>query len=121
MCDSTQNQRWDEYKATGVSHLLRIPSFGVQNISTGGNAAIVNATSSDWGPSWKMIVEFGEEVKLHTIYPGGQSGNPGSYFYDNMVKPWSEGSLRSFAFSPDLTLDADTDCHIFLTPKKSAE
>jgi penicillin amidase len=30
------------------------------------------------------------------IYPGGQSGNPGSKFYDNFIPIWAKGGYVDF-------------------------
>ena len=38
-----------------------------------------------------MIVHLTEETEAWGIYPGGQSGNPGSKFYDNMIDDWVAG------------------------------
>jgi penicillin amidase len=38
-----------------------------------------------------MIVEMTDDINAVAIYPGGQSGNPGSKYYDNFVQDWSEG------------------------------
>jgi penicillin amidase len=38
-----------------------------------------------------MVVELGDKIDAWGIYPGGQSGNPGSYFYDNQVEDWAQG------------------------------
>jgi penicillin amidase len=40
-----------------------------------------------------MVVELGKKPKGHGVYPGGQSGNPGSPFYDNMIDTWADGKL----------------------------
>ena len=42
-----------------------------------GDRNVVNATSENHGPSWRMIVEMSKPPKAFGIYPGGQSGNPG--------------------------------------------
>jgi len=36
------------------------------------------------------------EDKVHGlgVFPGGQSGNPGSRFYDNMVDTWVQGQYN---------------------------
>ncbi|MCK5700598.1 MAG: penicillin acylase family protein, partial [Cyclobacteriaceae bacterium] len=36
-------------------------------------------------------------------YPGGQSGNPGSKYYDNMVEAWANGDYYDLLFltNPD--------------------
>lgn len=46
-----------------------------------------------------MVVDLDPEgVQAWGIYPGGQSGNPGSYFYDNMVDDWISGRAYKLAF-----------------------
>lgn len=83
---------WADFKGTYVKHLLSLPAFGRYNIPIGGNHNIVNATSANHGPSWRMIVELDKQgVKAYGLYPGGQSGNPGSRFYDNMIDKWAAG------------------------------
>ncbi len=81
---------WGSYKATKVEHLARLDAFSSLNVYNGGNRGIINATNNSNGPSWRMIVDEGT-MKAFVVYPGGQSGNPGSKFYDNGVKPWSKG------------------------------
>lgn len=90
-------QDWGTYKKTKVEHLGRIDAFSALNVYNGGNAGIVNATNSTNGPSWRMIVDFGE-MKQYVIYPGGQSGNPGSKFYMNGVKEWAKGKYYTANF-----------------------
>jgi penicillin amidase len=58
---------------------------------TGGGANMINATKQFHGPSWRMIVELTDKTEAWGIYPGGQSGNPGSKYYDNFIDKWSEG------------------------------
>ncbi|MBA2407738.1 MAG: penicillin acylase family protein [Chitinophagales bacterium] len=83
--------KWYQTKATRINHLLRIPTFSHSDVKTGGGRLMVNATASDHGPSWRMIVELNDEPLGYGIYPGGQSGNPGSYYYDNMLDSWAMG------------------------------
>jgi penicillin amidase len=63
-----------------------------------GNRGIINATNADHGPSWKMIVDFGD-MKGYCVYPGGESGNPGSPFYDDMIDTWAKGEYYTAHFS----------------------
>ncbi len=81
---------WGSYKDTKVAHLAGLDAFSSKHVYNGGNLGIINATNSSHGPSWRMVVDFGE-MKQYVIYPGGQSGNPGSKFYDNMVPAWAKG------------------------------
>ena len=45
-----------------------------------------------------MIVELGKKPKAYGIFPGGQSGNPASAFYDNMIEKWTKGELNELLF-----------------------
>ncbi|EPR74287.1 putative penicillin acylase [Winogradskyella psychrotolerans RS-3] len=90
---------WLTYKATHASHLLQgLPAFSVFDIPIGGDRSIVNATSEDHGPSWRMIVEMTSPPTAFGIYPGGQSGNPGSKYYDNFIDDWAAGKYHSLNF-----------------------
>lgn len=82
---------WGNYKGTSVIHLARIPAFGQYNIQIGGNGDAINATQYNHGPSLRMIVELTSPPKAWGIYPGGQSGNPGSPYYDNQIAYWRNG------------------------------
>lgn len=88
---------WGTHKATKVAHLARQDAFSSLNVYNGGNRGIINATNSTHGPSWRMIVDEGD-MKGYVVYPGGQSGNPGSRFYDNMVKTWADGNYYEANF-----------------------
>ena len=37
-------------------------------------------------------------IKAWGVYPGGQSGNPGSRFYNNLLDPWAEGKYFRLKF-----------------------
>jgi len=82
---------WGTHKATMVHHISpALDAFSRMDVYCGGNRGIVNATSHEHGPSWRMIVDFGD-MKAYCLYPGGQSGNPGSKYYDNMIDKWANG------------------------------
>jgi len=88
---------WGTYKATQISHIASIDGLSDLNVYTGGNIGIINASSHMYGPSWRMIVDEGS-MKAYVIYPGGESGNPGSPFYDNMVQDWANGKYYEANF-----------------------
>lgn len=84
------NLQWYIYKNTTILHLAQIPAFSRSAIKNGGYRHIVNATSERNGPSWRMIVEMDpDNIQAWAIYPGGQSGNPGSMYYDNFINDWA--------------------------------
>lgn len=92
------NFDWASHKSTSIMHLARIPAFSEMNLDVGGNKQALNALSKFHGPSWRMIVELGEDVKGWGIFPGGQSGNPGSHFYSSGIEKWSKGEYNSLFF-----------------------
>ncbi|MCP4882152.1 MAG: penicillin acylase family protein [Flavobacteriales bacterium] len=90
---------WNAYQSTYAAHLLQgLPAFSRFNIPIGGGRSIVNATSENHGPSWRMIVEMSSPPKALGIYPGGQSGNPGSKYYDNFIDDWAAGNYHELNF-----------------------
>ncbi len=96
--DSTGLQpQWVTYKGTRLAHWLSpIQAFYVKGLRIGGYYHIVNATSTTHGPSWRMVVPLGEQA--WGIYPGGQSGNPGSPFYSNFAAKWAKGEYYPLLF-----------------------
>lgn len=93
-----ENWKWGYVNATNIGHLAQLPGLGRSNVFTDGAAESVNAIRGSHGPSWRMVVELGPEVKAYGIYPGGQSGNPGSKNYDNMIDDWNAGKLYPLWF-----------------------
>jgi penicillin amidase len=92
---------WSNFNETYVPHLIRqLKPFGAYNIVSGGNHDIINATSGNNGPSWRMVVELDPEGPIaFGVYPGGQSGNPGSTFYDNFIESWALGNYLTLQLS----------------------
>ncbi|MDW8018665.1 MAG: penicillin acylase family protein [Chloroherpetonaceae bacterium] len=89
--------KWQATRQTTIQHLARIEAFS-RTLATHGNYNTVNATSQRSGPSWRMVVQLGDTVQAWGIYPGGQSGNPGSSLYDNAVIDWADGRYYSLYF-----------------------
>src|SRR5204863_8612890 len=75
---------WGKHKSSRIFHLLRsnLMPFS-EPIPVGGNGDIINATNTSHGPSWRMVVQLSATTEAYGVYPGGQSGNPGSKFYDD--------------------------------------
>ena len=89
---------WADYKDSYIGHLLRIEPLNI-HVKHGGNHDIVNAHSKTHGPSWRMIVSLEKSgVKAWATYPGGQSGNPGSKHYSDMLERWTSGQYYSLLY-----------------------
>jgi penicillin amidase len=90
---------WGKAKTTFIRHLTRIPALSSENLTIGGHKYSLNAMQENFGPSWRMIVELGETPKALAIYPGGQSGNPGSKYYMNLIPKWANGEYDELVIS----------------------
>ena len=87
---------WAKHKSPRILHLLRSSLMPFSEaIPVGGNDDIINATKNTHGPSWRMIVQLSQTTEAYGVYPGGQSGNPGSKFYDDFVPAWMKGQYYS--------------------------
>jgi hypothetical protein len=74
-------------------HLLgkTMMPFAKPHLPIGGGKHIINAAQHDHGSSWKMIVDLSGDISAYVVYPGGQSGNPGSRYYDQFAQTWAAG------------------------------
>jgi len=96
--------QWGVFKPASINHLANIPGMGSGDFASRGTEMVIDAIRDDGvGPSWRMVVQMGPEVKGFGVFPGGESGNPGSFFYDDMFKTWKDGKLNELLFlqSPD--------------------
>jgi penicillin amidase len=82
---------WGSFKDTRINHLTKLPALSRLHLPIGGGVNMINATKPEHGPSWRMVVELTNETQAYGVYPGGQSGNPGSRFYDSFVDQWVAG------------------------------
>ena len=87
--ESEGRLEWGKYKATHINHLAKLLPFSRSNVSTGGGRYCINAIKADHGPSWRMVVQLSAQTEAFGIYPGGQSGNPGSRYYESFIDDWS--------------------------------
>ncbi len=115
------NWAWHKVKGTRITHLVpNFTSFGRHDIPNGGGGGIVNATTGTHGPSWRMVVQLDSVWPVaYGLYPGGQSGNPGSHYYDNMIERWADGRLDALLFLKDVDEPSERLRHrIALKPKR---
>ncbi|MEO6830901.1 MAG: penicillin acylase family protein, partial [Chitinophagaceae bacterium] len=93
-----QSLEWYQVKNTSLTHLAKIPAFSYDHLKIGGWSNTINAATGNHGPSWRMIVEMDSIPKAYAIYPGGQSGNPGSKYYSDYIEKWVEGRYFTVHF-----------------------
>ena len=88
--------RWERLRHTNIWHLLHIGSLSALDLSIQGGPGTLSPSSGSGihGASWRMVVELGDRVEAWTTYPGGQSGNPASQWYDDRIAMWQSGELE---------------------------
>jgi penicillin G amidase len=93
---------WSKYNNPSVYHLIKdLKPFARQGLNVGGDGNIINAIKGSHGPSWRMVVQLSTTTEAYGVYPGGQSGNPGSKFYDNFVDSWTDGKYNKLWYMRD--------------------
>lgn len=96
--DNKHELTWGKFKDTGIRHLLKLPSLSRLHLPVGGGENIINASIGNHGPSWRMVVQLSDQTEAFGVYPGGQSGNPGSKYYDTFVDSWVNGKYYPLLF-----------------------
>lgn len=89
---------WGHRNRVNIPHLARIPGLGIDKLYAPGCGDVINATQGSFGPSWRMVVGLGDNIDAYGIYPGGQSGDPRSAFYMNMVEQWRTGQYDKLLY-----------------------
>jgi penicillin amidase len=113
--------RWEKVRQANILHMLRIPALSALGIPVQGGQSTLNPSTGlgGFGPSWRMVVELGPEIRAWGVYPGGQSGNPASSRYVDRIRAWSEGELDTL-FVPGTVAAAQprTRSELDLTPAR---
>ncbi len=117
----TVSWHWGNVRQMQIHHLLRIPALSALDVPNAGGTGTLSPMGAHGthGASWRMVVELGpKEVRARTIYPGGQSGNPASPWYQDRLARWSAGELDavSFPVSPEELLANQVSARLSLTP-----
>jgi penicillin amidase len=91
---------WSNVRHANIYHLARIPAFSELELPVQGGPSTLSPSGGNGtqGPSWRMVVELGPEVRAWATYPGGQSGNPVSPRYKDRLPLWLSGRLARVLF-----------------------
>ncbi|MCC7076324.1 MAG: penicillin acylase family protein [Acidimicrobiia bacterium] len=133
--DDTGTWAWGELRPLRLPHLLGGDSsplariFDIGPFAWGGDLTSVNMCSSNPNditanpvlvPTFRMVVPVGKWDDARFVLAGGQSGNPASPHYDDMVEPWKGGAGVPIAWSPE-AVSAATVTVLHLLPAGAAE
>ncbi len=106
--EKTIGTDWYKVKNTSVTHLAKLPAFSFDHLKIGGWGNTINAAKGNHGPSWRMVVQMGKEIEAYGVYPGGQSGNPGSKYYADFLPQWVDGKYNKLDFLPNTDKQNDS-------------
>lgn len=112
--------KWYMAKNTSATHLTKLPAFSYDHLKIGGWGNTVNAAKGGHGPSWRMVVQMGKEIEAYAVYPGGQSGNPGSKYYASFLQTWAAGGYNKLHFLPNAPSQPNPAIKYTLTLKPKA-
>lgn len=98
-----QTWAWGRVHERAFPSLAEIASLGYGPKQSGGDLWTVDAADggliSSAGPSWRMIVNF--DGQSQGVYPGGQSENPISPWYENQISTWWNGLYNPISSTPN--------------------
>lgn len=91
--------QWGKLHTRSIPSLSGAAGLGYGPYPAGGDPWTINAADggmdSSFGPSWRMVVGWTgpADAVAAAVYPGGQSENPASPWYDDLVPYWWNGQL----------------------------
>ena len=126
----TTRWRWGDLHRTAFEHPLLYLAEGalgddmrMSAYGRGGSGQTVNNTGFDArdfavraGASWRMVVDTGDWDGARMTNAPGQSGDPQSPFYDNLLETWAADGSFPLLFSR-AAIEAHTETRIHLVPK----
>jgi len=90
---------WGTVAPAKPRHLLRLDGFSAPDVPVDGGRGTLNPSTgsrrANFGASWRMVAELDASPRIRAVYPGGQSGNPGSPRYLDRLAMWGNGQLDS--------------------------
>jgi penicillin amidase len=86
--------RWGRIHRSDFAHPL-LSDFDVASVERSGGAGTVNAT----GAVYRLVTDFSDLDRSLAIIAPGQSGQPGSPYYDNLLGMWVEGEMFELPYS----------------------
>lgn len=120
--DDISEWQWGTVNRLRIDHLLGDPALGRGGHPLAGSNLTLRATGTGsdvtGGPSWRMVVDFRDLDSLTCVYPGGQSGDPKSPHYDDLIDIWARDEYIDLSFhpSPDRFPEEQVERRLTLRP-----
>ncbi|MEX2663651.1 MAG: penicillin acylase family protein [Vicinamibacterales bacterium] len=103
--------RWGRMHTRAFSHAF-VPAFNLPTVERSGGTGTVAAD----GASYREIFDVANWDRSLVINTPGQSGQPGSRFYGNLLQAWADNKYFNLAFSKEAVEKAAAH-RLTLTPK----
>ena len=106
--------RWGDVNVREFPHLTGLEPLGRGPFAAGGDPLTVNPAAGDvatGGASWRLLADLSDLARSKGVYPGGQSGNPLSRHYDDLLQLWLAGdyhALRTPRTAADLAANVES-------------
>ncbi|MGH9319426.1 MAG: penicillin acylase family protein [Vicinamibacteria bacterium] len=113
---SSQGENEAEWRWGGI-HRSEFPhplssDFDLPSVERNGGGGTVNAT----GAVYRLVTDFSDLDRSLAIVAPGQSGQPGSPYYDNLLETWARGEMFELPYSRG-AVEAATAHRLILKPK----
>ena len=127
--EDSNNWKWGDLHKTNFNHPLLdnekniyVDIMKINNYSRGGTGNTPNSTSfspNDFlvrsGGSWRFVVDTNDWNGARMTNAPGQSGDPRSKFYDNLIEDWANEKSFPLLFTKDAVME-NMDSIIKLLP-----
>jgi penicillin G amidase len=103
--------RWGRIHRSDFPHPL-LSDFDVPSVERDGGGGTVNAT----GAVYRLVTDFSDLDRSLAIIAPGQSGQPGSPYYDNLLEMWVNGEMFELPYSRE-AVEKATAHRLVLKPR----
>jgi penicillin amidase len=118
---------WGRVNRLRINHLLGNPILARGGQPLSGSDLTLSARGAGGevtgGPSWRMVVDFAGAGEACGVYPGGQSGDPQSPHYDDLLDEWVKDQYIPLHFYADAEQfpDQEVENRLILSASSDSE
>ena len=94
---------WSNVRHANIYHLARIPALSALDLPVQGGPSTLSPSggSGTQGPSWRMVVELGPDVRAWATYPGRAIRQSGQSFLPGSSQALARGTACAGSLSED--------------------
>jgi len=108
--ENRSDWRWGRIQRSEFPHRL-VSAYDLPRVERSGGGGTVAAT----GATFREIIDFSDLDRSRATSAPGQSMQPGSPYYDNLLPLWAEGEFFPLLFTPD-AVEAAVERELLLSP-----